>query len=107
VHLIGLGNSSLDLEVFAYVPETVPESFLHIQEDLLLRIIDIIEASGSGFAFPSQTTYLAEDVGLDAGKSGKAIETVRQWREQGKMPFPDFSPERISEIDSQIEKKER
>jgi MscS family membrane protein len=103
IRLIGFGNSSLDVEVFAYVLETEYGSFLHVQEDLLLRIIDIIEASGSGFAFPSQTTYLAGDTGLDAEKSRKAMETVRQWREQGKLPFPDFSPETISEIDSKIE----
>jgi MscS family membrane protein len=99
---IGFGNSSLDVEVFAYVLETDYEPFLHIQEDLLLRIMDIVEASGSGFAFPSQTTYLAGDAGLDAAKSQKAIETVRQWREQGKVPFPDFSPETIAEMDSKI-----
>ena len=103
IRLIGFGTSSLDLEVFAYVLETKYESFLHIQEDLLLRIIGIVEASGSGFAFPSQTTYIAKDSGLDAEKSQKAVETVRQWREQGKLPFPDFSPETISEIDSKIE----
>jgi MscS family membrane protein len=103
IRFIGFGNSSLDLEIFAYVLETEYEPFLHIQEDLLLRIMDIVEASGSGFAFPSQTTYLAGDVGLDTGKSQKAMETVRHWREQGKLPFPDFSPETISEIDSKIE----
>jgi MscS family membrane protein len=101
--LVRLGNSSLDLEVFAYVLETEYESFLHIQEDLLLRIMDIVEESGSGFAFPSQTTYFAGDGGLDPAKSQKAMETVHQWREQGKLPFPNFSPETISEIDSKIE----
>jgi MscS family membrane protein len=103
IRFIGFGKSSLDLEVFAYVLETEYEAFLHIQEDLLLRIMDIIEASGSGFAFPSQTTYIARDSGLDAAKSRKAIETVHQWREQGKLPFPDFSSEMISEFDSKIE----
>jgi len=103
VRLTRFGNSSLDLEVFAYVMEAEYEPFLPIQEDLLLRIIDIVEASGSGFALPSQTTYLAGDAGLDGAKSQKAIETVRQWREQGKLPFPDFSPETISEMDSKIE----
>ena len=78
------------------------ERFLHVQEDLLLRIMDIVEASGSGLALPSQTAYLAEDVGLDAEKSGKAIETVRLWREQGKLPIPDFSPETISEMDTKV-----
>jgi MscS family membrane protein len=103
IRFTGLGNSSLDLEVFAYVLEREYEPFLHVQEDLLLRILDMIEASGTGIAFPSQTTYIGKDAGLDAEKSQKAIKTVRQWREQGKLPFPDFSPETISEIDSKIE----
>jgi MscS family membrane protein len=103
IRFTGFGNSSLDLEVFAYVLEREYEPFLHVQEDLLLRIMDIVEASGSGFAFPSQTTYIARDSGLDAEKSQKAMETVRQWREQGKLPFPDFSPETIWEMDGKIE----
>jgi MscS family membrane protein len=102
IRFTGFGNSSLDLEVFAYVMETEYEPFLHVQEDLLLRIMDIVEASGSGFAFPSQTTYIARGSALDAEKSQKAVEVVRQWREQGKLPFPDFSPETISEIESKI-----
>jgi MscS family membrane protein len=102
IRFVGMGDSSFKLEVFAYVLETEYEPFLHIQEDLLLRIMDIIEASGSSFAFPSQTTYIAGDAGFDAAKSQKAIETVRQWREQGKLPFPDFSPETIAEMDSKI-----
>jgi MscS family membrane protein len=103
IRFIGFGDSSLNLEIFAYVLERDYGAFLHIQEDILLRIMDIVEASGSGFAFPSQTTYFARDVGLDASKSQKAIETVRQWREQGKLPFPDFSLETISEIEGKIE----
>ena len=65
--------------------------------------MDIVEASGSGFAFPAQTTYLATDAGIDAAKSRTAMETVRRWREQGELPFPDFSPETISEMDGKIE----
>jgi MscS family membrane protein len=103
VRFIGFGDSSLKLEVFAYVLETDYEAFLHIQEDLLLRIMDIVEGSGSGFAFPSQTTYLAQDAGIDAGKTQKAIATVRQWREKGELPFPDFSPETIAKINNQLE----
>jgi MscS family membrane protein len=32
-----------------------------IQEDLLLRIMDVIEAQGTATAFPSQTLYLGKD----------------------------------------------
>jgi MscS family membrane protein len=53
VRFIGFAKSSLGLEVFAYVLETEYTSFLQIQEDLLLRVMDIIRASGSGFALPS------------------------------------------------------
>ena len=75
VRLIGFGDSSLALEVFAYVLETEHRDFLPIQEDLLLRIMDLIEVSGSGFAFPSQTMYLAQDHGIartgsDSRKNG-------------------------------------
>jgi MscS family membrane protein len=100
---VRFGDSSLALEVFAYVFETEYEPYLHIQEDFLLRIIDIVEESGTRLAFPSQTTYLAEDTGPNAGKSRKAMEIVRQWREQGKMSSPDFSPETISDIDRKSE----
>jgi hypothetical protein len=31
------------------------------------------------------------------------VETVHQWREQGKLTFPDFSPETISEMGDKIE----
>jgi MscS family membrane protein len=103
IRFTGFGNSSLDLEIFAYALEKEYEPFLHVQEDLLLRIMDIVEASGSGFAFPSQTAYIGKDSGLDAEKSQKAMETVRQWREQGELPFPDFSAERISQMDGKIE----
>ena len=103
VRFIGFGDSSLKLEVFAYVLETDYGVFLAIQEDLLLRIMDIVGGGGSGFAFPSQTMYLAQDSGTDAGKSQKAVLKVREWREKGELPFPDFSPETIAKIDNQLE----
>jgi MscS family membrane protein len=100
---IGFGKSSLDVEVFAYVMVTEYEAFLHIQEDLLLRIMELIAASGSSFAFPSQTSYIARDAGLDGAKTEQAIAKVRQWREQGELPFPDFSPQRKAEINNKLE----
>jgi MscS family membrane protein len=103
VRFIAFGHSSLDMEVFAYVLETENEPFLHIQEDLLLRIMEIIEASGSRFALPSQMTYATKDNGLDAAKSQEAMATVRLWREKGELPFPDFSPETIAEMNNKIE----
>jgi MscS family membrane protein len=92
IRLIRLGSSSLDLEVFAYVLTSDYATFLEVQEDLLLRIMDIVKASGTGMAFPSQTAYLARDSGLDEAKTQAAIATVRRWREDGNLPFPNFRP---------------
>jgi hypothetical protein len=40
---------------------------------------------------------------MDAGKTQEAILKVRQWREKGAWPFPDFSPETIAEINNRLE----
>lgn len=103
IRFIGFGQSSLNLEVFAYVLTADYAVFLQIQEDLLLRIMDIIAASGTGVAFPSQTTYIARDSGLDTARSQAAVDQVRGWREQKDLPFPDFPPERIAEFDNTLE----
>ncbi|HET6488661.1 MAG TPA: mechanosensitive ion channel family protein [Syntrophales bacterium] len=100
---IGFGQSSLDVEVFAYVLETVYETFLAVQEDLLLRIMDLVESSGSGFAFPSRTVYMAKDGGLDEQRSREAAEAVKKWRDEGELPFPDHRPERVSQLDGTLE----
>lgn len=82
VRLISLGSHSLDIEIFAYIIAWDYAGFLEIQEDLLLRCMDIVAESGSGFAFPSQTLYLGRDDGLDEERTRAAEEAVRQQREE-------------------------
>ena len=64
VRVFGFGASSIDIEVRAGVDTHEYDEFTEIQQELLLLIYDVVETSGSGFAFPSSTTYLAHDVGL-------------------------------------------
>jgi len=85
-------NSALRLEIFSYVLTRDANEFAAIREDLLLRIMSIIEKSGSGFAFPSQTVYFSRDSGLDKEKAAAAEQQVQQWRDQHNLPFPDFAP---------------
>jgi len=103
IRLVAFGPSSLDAEIFAYVLEKDYDTFLAVQEDLLLRIMDLVESSGSGFAFPSQTLYMTGDGGLDEEKSRKAAETVRRWRDEGELPFPDHTPALVSHLDSTLD----
>lgn len=92
VRFVGYGAYSLDLEIFAYLRCSDQDAFLSINEDILLRIADIIAEAGTGFAFPSQTTYLARDQGLDGERAAKAEAEVDEWREKNQLPFPDFDP---------------
>ena len=91
VRFVGFGAYSLDLEVFAYVDTSDFNEFLKVREDVYLRIMDIVEEAGTGFAFPSQTMYLGRDDGLDEKAGRTAAERVETWRSEGELPFPDFS----------------
>ncbi len=59
VRFLRLGESSLDVEVFAYVRSATYPEFLEVQEELLLRILQIVAEAGTAIAFPSRTVYLA------------------------------------------------
>jgi MscS family membrane protein len=82
VRLIGLAAYSLDIEIFAYVTAWDYAGFLEIQEELLLACMEVVEASGTGFAFPSNTLYLGRDSGLDEKRTRAAEEAVRRQRGQ-------------------------
>ena len=92
IRFANFDNSALRLEIFSYVLTRDSNEFNAIREDLLLRIMSIVEKSGSGFAFPSQTMYFSRDSGIDKEKAGAAEQQVQQWRDQHKLPFPDFAP---------------
>ena len=103
VRFIGFGDSSLDVEIFAYVRATDYSEYLGITEDLNLRIMDIVAASGTGFAFPSTTTYLAKDEGTDPEKSRRAEEAVRGWVEREELYLPGFPAQAIESLAESIE----
>jgi MscS family membrane protein len=90
VRFIGYGDYSLDVEVYTYIRTDDHNTFLAIQEDILLRMADIVREAGSGFAYPSQTAYLGRDVGLDEERGRMAEARVQEWRTKGELPFPEY-----------------
>ncbi len=50
VRFIGFGATSLDLEINAYVETTDQSEFGAIREEVFLRMMDVVTASGTGFA---------------------------------------------------------
>jgi len=58
VRFVGVGTYSLDIEVFAYVLTSNYDEFLQIQQELLLWILDAVQAAGTALAVPTQA-YLS------------------------------------------------
>jgi MscS family membrane protein len=98
VRFVGYGSSSLDVEVFAYVATRDRNEFFAIQEDVILRIKDIVEDAGCGFAFPSQTLYLTQSEDPDPELAKVAEAEVASWRDENRLPFPDHDADVRSEL---------
>jgi len=103
VRLTDIGGSSLTLDIFSYILTRDFNEFAAVREDLLLRMLDVVEDSGSGLALPAQTLYLGRDAGLAKEKADTAIKKVAELREGNRLPFPDFHEDEISSFKGSIE----
>jgi MscS family membrane protein len=54
VRFTGVGSYSYNLEIFAYVLTRDFDRYLEVQTDLLLEMIDSVQAAGTGLAVPLQ-----------------------------------------------------
>jgi MscS family membrane protein len=61
VRFAGFGASSLDIEVMAWFLTTDYNVFRDCRQDVLLGFMQVVEAEGSSFAFPTQTVHLVRD----------------------------------------------
>jgi MscS family membrane protein len=69
VRFTEVGLNGVKIEVFAYVDTADIEVFFEIQEELLLKMMEVVENSGTRFMLPSQTIYFADDHGLTKQES--------------------------------------
>ncbi|MGB0467597.1 MAG: mechanosensitive ion channel family protein [Pontibacterium sp.] len=60
VNLDRFGPSSLDFFIYAFTKTTDWVAYHSIKQDVMIRIMTIIEAEGAEFAFPTTTVHLAE-----------------------------------------------
>jgi len=103
VRLTDIAGSSLSVEVFAYILTRDFNEFAAVREDLLLRMMDVLEDSGGGLALPSQTLYLSRDGGVEKEKVGNAVKKIADLRDGKQLPFPDFHQDDISALKGSIE----
>lgn len=98
VRFSGYGASSQDVAIRIYALTDDWNEYFAVQEDALLRIKDIVESAGTGFAFPSQTLYLSRDGGLDEERGSASEAEVQRWRKSGRLPFPRLARARVDAL---------
>lgn len=103
VRFMGFGAYSLDLEMFANTRAGNWLEYRAIREDINFRIMEIVKEAGTGFAFPSQTSYFTRDQGLDAELGKEAEDQVGFWRSRDKLPFPEFELEDQEQLEDTLD----
>ena len=98
VRFVGFGESSLNLEIYAYVSTTKWGEYLEIAEDLNLRVMDIIEQAGADLAYPTRTLSVERAKRPDDAAARAAEEQVDAWRKRGELFLPRFPQEKIREL---------
>jgi MscS family membrane protein len=94
--LISFTDGGITVEIFCYILTVDGAEALAIQEDLLLRIMDLVKNAGTSLASSSQTLFRGRDAGPDKEKTAAVHEQVKKWRDAGEMPFPDYDPADIA-----------
>lgn len=102
VRFTGITADALKVEITAYIEAPNFEKSQEVQEDLLLRMMDIIENSGTSLAYPSQTLYMARDTASSSEKAEAVFETVKKWKEKNELQLPEFDPKRVEELKGSI-----
>jgi MscS family membrane protein len=102
VRFTGITTDALKVEVTAYIEAYTFEISQEVQEDILLRMMDIIENSGTSLAYPSQTLYMARDNRISEEKTVEVTETVKKWKENNELQIPKFDPKRVAELKDSI-----
>jgi MscS family membrane protein len=97
VRFVGLGEYSLDLDVFAYMNTNVYSESLEISEDLTLQLMEIVNRAGAVFALSSQA-YIEPGIARDAERATAAEGRVGEMRNRNELYLPSFPSETISEL---------
>jgi MscS family membrane protein len=88
VRVMSFVGSAFQMELFAYGKTGDWAQFTGIRQDVILKIAEIVEASGTRFAAPTQLTYLSRDKGIAAEKAQDIVGRVTELRARDVVKFP-------------------
>jgi MscS family membrane protein len=76
--LVGFGEWSLDVELRAFAATTSWAEFVATREDVMLRVLRLVEEAGTRLAVPVQVEMAAEDKGIDRERAREAEARMRE-----------------------------
>jgi MscS family membrane protein len=88
VRVMSFVGAAFQLELFAYGKTGDWTEFTAVRQDVILKIAEIVEASGTRFAAPTQLTYLSRDKGIDAEKANNSTSRGAEARGSDVFRFP-------------------
>lgn len=103
VRLTDIAGTSHTAEAVCYILTREFNEFAAVREDLFLRIMDIVEDSGSSLAAPAQTLYISRDAGIMKDKAETAVKKIADLRDAKQLPFPDHPDKDIASFKGSIE----
>ncbi len=88
VRVMSFVGAAYQMELFAYGKTGDWAQFTGIRQDVILKIAEIVEASGTQFAAPTQLAYLSRDKGVDAEKAKDIVRRGAELRAGDVFRFP-------------------
>ena len=102
VRVTALGEYAINLELLGFVDTEDWNEFLSVQEDVILRVMEIVADAGAAFALPSRTLYHSRDTGMDSNKQHAASKQIAEWIASQSLPFPDFTDDHRKQVKDTI-----
>jgi MscS family membrane protein len=88
LRVASFAGASFQMELFAYAKTGDGAEFTVIRQGVLLKIAEIVEASGTKLAAPTQLAYLSPDQSLDQDKQSDSARSAPELGAKDVFPFP-------------------
>jgi MscS family membrane protein len=75
IRIMGFVGASFELELFAYVNTGDWRQFTAIRQDIILKITEIVEASGTRLAPPTRLHYQSRDIGFNGHRANPTVDS--------------------------------
>jgi MscS family membrane protein len=88
LRVTNFAGAAFELELFAFVKTGDFSKFTGIRQEILLKIVGIVEAAGTRFAAPTRLTYQSQDPGVNTDKANDIAGRGTELRADNAFRFP-------------------